>query len=101
MLVISDAFVYAWEYSGNSTYLEIAEQQFRDGSRWFWFEGNPEGQFATGKQHAILSTSGFKYSYLLYESYASNSGGGDTALEEAHFQIGGGALNRVAPRIYG
>ena len=101
MLVISDAFVYAWEYSGNSTYLEIAEQQFRDGSRWFWFEGNPEGQFATGKQHAILSTSGFKYSYLLYESYASNSGGGDAALEEEHPQIGGGALNRVAPRIYG
>ncbi len=65
MLVISDAFVYAWEYSGNQTYLQVALQQFLYGSRYFWYEGNPVGQFATGKQHAILSTSGFMASLLL------------------------------------
>ncbi|MDK2463657.1 MAG: hypothetical protein QI223_02635 [Candidatus Korarchaeota archaeon] len=65
MLVISDAFAYAWEYSGNQTYLRVALQQFLYGSRYFWYEGNPVGQFATGKQHAILSTSGFMASLLL------------------------------------
>jgi len=55
---IADAYAYAWIYSGNETYLKIAEEQFRIGSMYFWFEGNPIGRFATGKNHAILSTGG-------------------------------------------
>ena len=55
---IGDAYAYAWIYTGNETYLKVALEQFECGSRYFWFEGNPVGRFATGKNHAILSTSG-------------------------------------------
>jgi len=65
MLVFSDAFTYAWERSGDPRYLEVARVQFEVGSRHFWYEDCPPGQFATGKQHAILSTSGFKYGLVL------------------------------------
>ncbi len=75
MLVISDAFAYAWRYSGNLTYLRVAAQQFRDGSRWFWYEGNPVGEFATGKQHAILSTSGFMFGRMVASTPAPGARG--------------------------
>ncbi len=55
---IADAYAYAWIYTGNETYLKIAEEQFRIGSENFWYEGNPVGSFATGKVHSILSTGG-------------------------------------------
>lgn len=55
---IADAYTYAWLYTGNSTYLEIAKEQFEIGSKYFWYEDNPIGVFATGKNHAILATSG-------------------------------------------
>lgn len=55
---IADAYAYAWIYSANETYREIAEEQFNIGSMYFWFEDNPIGQFATGRNHAILSTGG-------------------------------------------
>jgi len=58
---VADALAYAWIYTGNETYIEIAEEQFMIGSRYFWFEGNPAVVFATGKNHAILSTSGNIY----------------------------------------
>ncbi len=58
---IADALAYAWMYTGNETYIEIAEEQFMVGSKYFWFEGNPTGTFATGKNHAVLSTSGNIY----------------------------------------
>ncbi len=58
---IADALAYAWIYTGNETYIEIAEEQFMVGSMYFWFEGNPTGVFATGKNHAVLATSGNVY----------------------------------------
>ena len=71
MLKISDALAYAWKYTGNMTYLRIAAQLFKTGSKYFWFEGNPVGKFATGKQHAILSTSGAHYMTIAYRSPAT------------------------------
>jgi len=71
MLKISDALAYAWKYTGNTTYLRIAAQLFKTGSKYFWFEGNPVGKFATGKQHAILSTSGAHYMTIAYRSPAT------------------------------
>ena len=55
---IADAYAYAWIYTGNETYLEIAEEQFSIGSKYFWYEDNPIGAFATGKAHSILSSGG-------------------------------------------
>ena len=55
---IADAYAYAWIYTGNDTYLNIAKEQFWSGSKHFWFEDNPVGKFATGKIHSILSTGG-------------------------------------------
>ncbi|HDD33603.1 MAG TPA: hypothetical protein ENG30_00470, partial [Thermofilaceae archaeon] len=55
---IADAYAYAWLYTGNFTYLRIVVEQFAIGSKYFWYEGNPVGTFATGKNHAILATSG-------------------------------------------
>lgn len=70
MLKLSEALAYAWRYTGNTTYLKIAAQLFKVGSKYFWFEGNPVGKFATGKQHAILSTSGAHYMTIAYRSPA-------------------------------